>query len=135
LCVVLVFSPYALSQGSNISEGEELFDRYCAGCHGNSGVGQVPEDPGGGWDADGMRVAPSLNSKGHSWHHSPEMLFMYIKEGSVDDTSPMPSFGAILKDAEVESLVLYVESLWSKEIRKKHRERFGEHPHIFKEER
>ena len=133
LGMALVFPPYSFSQEIAISKGEGLFQRYCLACHGENGVGQDSENPAGGWGLDGKRLAPSLGSEGHAWHHSPEMLFHYIKDGSIDDTSPMPSFSAILKDEEIETLVLYVESLWSREIRKKHKERFGDHSHIFRE--
>ena len=134
ICVLgfaVLLAPPAHSQGKKIAEGEKLFHRNCAACHGKEGIGQDPQNPAGGWDEDGKRIAPSLNSEGHGWHHSPEMLFSYIKDGSIDETSPMPSFREILGDVEIEAIVLYVESLWSDEIRKKHKERFGDHPHIF----
>jgi mono/diheme cytochrome c family protein len=131
LSLTVLFPPTSFSQEKRIVEGRQLFDQYCLACHGENGTGQDPENPAGGWDDSGKRIAPALNSEGHAWHHSPELLFSYIKDGSIDDTSPMPSFGAILNDAEIESIVFFMESLWSEEIRKKHKERFGEQPHIF----
>jgi mono/diheme cytochrome c family protein len=132
LLTPIVFIPLtSFSQENRISGGKKLFHQHCTACHGENGIGQDPKNPAGGWEEGGKRIAPALNSEGHAWHHSPELLFSYIKDGSIDETSPMPSFGGILKDTEIELIVLYVESLWSEEIQKKHKERFGDHSHIF----
>ena len=130
--LIVFLPPSSFSREGRISEGKKSFQQHCSACHGENGIGQDPQNPAGGWEAEGKRIAPSLSSEGHAWHHSPAMLFSYIKDGSIDDTSPMPSFGAVLKDTEIESIVFYVESLWSERIQKIHKERFGDHPHIFR---
>lgn len=130
LTLIAFIPPTAFSQEHRVPEGKKLFHRHCAACHGENGIGQDPKNPAGGWEEDGRRIAPALNSEGHAWHHSPELLFSYIKDGSIDDTSPMPSFGGVLKETEIESMVLYVESLWSEGIRRKYKARFGDLPPI-----
>jgi len=132
LSLTVLLPPTSFSQENRISEGKNLFHQHCSACHGENGIGQDPKNPAGGWDDDGKRIAPALNSEGHAWHHSPELLFSYIQDGSIDDTSPMPSLGAVLKDTEIESIVFYVESLWSEGIQKKYKARFGDLPQIFR---
>ena len=88
-----------------ISQGVELFKKYCAACHGEYAIGQDPTQPAGGWDAEDNRLAPALNGTGHAWHHPPTLLFDYIQKGSIDETSPMPSFGAVLSDAQIKEIL------------------------------
>jgi mono/diheme cytochrome c family protein len=121
LALLLLASPVQAGDGP---DGRELFQRYCSGCHGDEGVGQDPANPNGGWWDDGSRIAPALNGTAHSWHHEPELLFDYVKTGSVDPESPMPSFGDRLNDGQVWAIIHYFQSLWPERIRKIYEGRF-----------
>jgi mono/diheme cytochrome c family protein len=105
-------------------DGQALFNRNCSVCHGGEAVGQDPAHPNGGWREDNSPLAPALNGTAHSWHHEPEVLFDYVKSGSVDPTSPMPSFGKKLNDAEIRAIVHYFQSLWPEKVRRIYDERF-----------
>jgi len=104
--------------------GSELFEKHCAPCHGADAIGHDPKQPSGGFDADMNRLAPALNGTGHAWHHSPELLYEYIVKGSIDKTSPMPSFGSILKDNDIKAIIAYINSLWPDTIMEGYRKRF-----------
>jgi mono/diheme cytochrome c family protein len=130
LTALLVLITILLSQVSKANnpretpEGKELFKRYCAGCHGEDAVGQDPNQPAGGWDEEENRLAPALNGTGHAWHHPPELLFEYIQQGSIDRTSPMPSFGDILNESQISAIVSYFQSMWPNKIKEQYEERF-----------
>jgi len=98
-------------------DGEKLFHQYCSGCHGDKAVGEDISNPSGGWRDDGSDIAPALNGTAHSWHHEPELLYEYVKTGSVDPDSPMPAFGQDLDDDQIRSIIGYFQSLWPEKIR------------------
>jgi len=106
------------------SDGKVLFHTYCSVCHGQEAIGQDPTSPSGGWLEDGTLIAPALNGTAHAWHHGPELLFSYVKNGSVSSDSPMPSFGDELKDDQIWSIIRYYQSLWPERIRKIYLQRF-----------
>ena len=117
--VVAAGGGYCLAeQTADIGAGKELYDKYCSDCHGENGVGQDPKRRAGGWDANRDRIAPALNGTAHTWHHSPKFLFNYIKKGSIDKKSSMPSFGGKLNRQEIEAIIFYIQSLWPERIRK-----------------
>jgi len=100
------------------SDGKVLFHTYCAPCHGSEAIGQDPSSPSGGWLEDGTLIAPALNGTAHAWHHEPDLLFSYVKNGSVSSDSPMPSFGDDLTDDQIWLIIRYYQSLWPERIRK-----------------
>jgi mono/diheme cytochrome c family protein len=105
---------YSLAEEApDLETGKRLYDEYCAGCHGENGVGQDPERRAGGLDSNKVRIAPALNGTAHTWHHSPSFLFKYIKKGSIFENSTMPSFGNELNRQEILSIISYFQSLWS----------------------
>ena len=106
--------------------GAVLFQKHCAHCHGEKAIGQDPTQPSGGWDDKMNRLAPALNGTGHAWHHPPELIYEYIEKGSIDKTSPMPSFGNILTDKDIKSIIAYINSLWPDKIMDGYRARFIE---------
>ena len=106
------------------SDGKVLFHTYCYVCHGQEAIGQDPSSPSGGWLEDGTLIAPALNGTAHAWHHGPELLFSYVKNGSVSSDSPMPSFGDDLTDDQIWSIIRYYQSLWPEKIRKMYLQRF-----------
>ena len=111
-----VLAPPAVAQKEQ--DGEKLFHLYCADCHGEKAVGQDPAWLSGGWREDGSRIAPALNGTAHAWHHEPELLYDYVKTGSVDPESPMPAFGDELDDAQVWAIIGYFQSFWPDKVRK-----------------
>ncbi len=115
--------PAVLSAGS-APDGKALFHNYCAPCHGKEGAGKDADNLSGGWREDGSRIAPALNGTAHTWHHGPDLLYEYVKEGSPDPGSPMPSFGDELKDDQIWSIIRYFQSLWPERIRRIYLDRF-----------
>jgi mono/diheme cytochrome c family protein len=107
-----------------ISDGDALFQQYCATCHGLKGVGEDLANLRGGWRKDGSRIAPALNGTAHSWHHEPELLYDYIKSGSVAPDSPMPSYGDELDDTQIKAIIEYFQTLWPEKIRGIYEKRF-----------
>ena len=127
ICVSIMPDGISKANGiKNTQAGAKLYKKHCAPCHGDDAKGQDPSQPAGGFDKNMKRIAPALNGTGHSWHHSPELIYKYIEKGSIDNTSPMPAFGSILKDDEIKAIIAYINSLWPKEIMESYKERFPE---------
>ena len=126
----IIISTFMLNGSPNAKEmelaqsGAVLFKKHCASCHGEDAIGQDPTQPSGGYDDNMNRLAPALNGTGHAWHHPPELIYEYIEKGSIDKTSPMPSFGNILKDNDIKSIIAYINSLWPDKIMDGYRMRF-----------
>ena len=108
-----------------IARGENLFNVNCSRCHGAQAVGENPAKLNGGKKPDGSYWAPALNGAGHAWHHSRDVLFKHIKDGSPLRESPMPSWKGRLLDQEIRAVIAYFQSLWPAKTRKWYRERFG----------
>ena len=127
ICSIVTFYECAnANEMELVQSGTVLFTKHCAHCHGDDAIGQDPTQPSGGWDDNMSRLAPALNGTGHAWHHPPELIYEYIEKGSIDKTSPMPSFGSILKDNDIKSIIAYINSLWPDEILDSYRKRFAE---------
>ncbi len=107
-----------------VTEGESLFHQHCSGCHGVKAIGEDPKSPNGGWRDDGSRIAPALNGTAHAWHHEPELLYDYVRNGSVDPESPMPSFGDRLNDQQIRAVIGYFQSLWPEKVKAIYESRF-----------
>jgi mono/diheme cytochrome c family protein len=122
--LVILLALVSPVRAAGISDRESLFQQYCADCHGVKAAGQDPARPNGGWLEDGSRIAPALNGSAHSWHHEPELLYDYVKSGSVDPESPMPSFGEDLDDSQIRAIITYYQSLWPEKIRRIYEGRF-----------
>jgi mono/diheme cytochrome c family protein len=109
---------------NDIIIGAKLFHEHCSECHGEGAQGQDTKSPYGGFNDQGERLAPALDGTAHSWHHSPKLLFRYIQQGSIDKSSPMPSYGEILSKKESLAIITYYQSLWPEKIRQKYFKRF-----------
>ena len=100
-----------------MAEGEEIYQTYCAECHGVTGEGEYPDaplDPG----PDGLMGAPPHDETGHTWHHADAQLIQRIKQGgNFDGFKPMPGFDDTLTDAEIEAVLAYIKTLWTEEQR------------------
>ena len=102
-----------------VAQGEEVYDTYCAACHGPDLEGQ--ED----WklpNPDGSFRAPPHDETGHTWHHSDRVLREAILLGGGRlgnlGTSGMPAYEGILSEREVSAVLAYIKSTWPDEIRR-----------------
>ena len=123
-------TPFANPQGTpypplpsldvaQVRSGRQVYAAYCAVCHGPNAEG-APN-----WmtpDATGNFPAPPHDDSGHTWHHSDRVLYEMIRDGMSDPLRPnsairMPAFGDKLSDAEIRTMLVYFQSLWSPEHR------------------
>ena len=102
-----------------VALGSGLYAEHCASCHGRDLEGE-PE-----WRQrrdDGTLPAPPHDATGHTWHHSDELLFRWVKEGPAaiagsDYPSTMPAYAGVLEDREIWAVLAYIKSRWPAEIR------------------
>lgn len=114
------------SQQAMLAEGKKLYQLNCAICHGTKAEGQSASMPMGGKGPSGQYFAPALNGSAHTWHHSPEVLYKYLLEGSPDKKSPMISFADRLSHEEMKNLMVYIYSLWPEDIQQRYGYQFGD---------
>jgi mono/diheme cytochrome c family protein len=94
-----------------VAMGKQLYDQYCASCHGVNLEG-VPD-----WKTtqpDGSLLPPPHDSSGHTWHHPDPVLIEIITNGG-DPTlynTKMPGFGNRLTESEIEAVLDYIKSHW-----------------------
>ncbi len=105
---------------SLVVEGKNLYNSYCASCHGFDLKGQK------NWkqkNKDGLMPAPPHDKSGHTWHHPNSVLFMITKFGSSSVTgqeSDMPGFGKLISDKQIISILSFIKNSWPPDIRKRH---------------
>lgn len=101
----------------SLSEGQDLYQTYCAACHGVNLEGQDNwRSPG----SDGRLPAPPHDETGHTWHHGDQLLFDYTKYGGtalmaqrgMEFDSGMPGFEETLTDPEIWAILNYIKSTW-----------------------
>jgi len=110
-------------------QGAMLYSEHCAACHGSAGRGQDPRRPYGSIapDQEGW-IAPALDSRGHCFQHTRKELFTIIRDGSPFPGTPMAGFKGKLSDAQIQSLIDYIVSLWDRNTRgqyERRQERYG----------
>ncbi|MEO8243479.1 MAG: cytochrome c [bacterium] len=101
---------------ATILQGQQIYASNCAACHGANLQGQ-PD-----WKhrlATGRMPAPPHDVTGHTWHHSDRDLFTLTKWGVAAVVgggyeSDMPAFGEKLSDDEIEAVLDYIKSTWTK---------------------
>ena len=106
-----------LERSSDLAEGEQLYQDYCAACHGTNLEGQPDWRSSG---PDGILPAPPHDETGHTWHHADSALFDYTKLGGakalarqgVDFKSGMPGFGDQLTDSQIRNILAFIKSTW-----------------------
>ncbi len=107
----------AAPEDFDLAQGEDLYQGYCASCHGANLEGQPDwHSPG----PAGVLPAPPHDETGHTWHHSDSVLFDYTKLGGkaalaaqgVDFESGMPGFGDQLTDDQIWNILAYIKSTW-----------------------
>ena len=109
-----------LNDSNFLIQGKKIYRTHCAVCHGINLEGQK------GWDSNDTKVnilAPPHDETGHSWHHSDQALFSLTKYGGSGKTgqlSAMPGYEQILTDIEIISVLSFIKSTWSLEIRQRH---------------
>ena len=88
-------------------------------CHGARLQGQPNWQVVG---ADGRVLAPPQDETGHSWMHSDEQLFRFVKYSMADVAapgyvSPMPSFDGRLSDGEIAAVLAFIKNRWPTGVR------------------
>ncbi len=109
----------ANSAPPEVAQGRQLYEQYCAACHGWQGEGAA------NWkkpDEKGEMPPPPHDETGHTWRHSDAMLFKMIAEGwrhpfNKSDRLTMPAFGKSLTDQEIAAVIEYLKTLWTNEQR------------------
>src|SRR5690625_2347595 len=102
-----------------VAQGKDIYQQYCASCHGKELEGQS------NWRTrrpSSALPAPPHDDSGHTWHHPDQLLFEMTKfgmkrfapEGWVGD---MPAFGGTLNDQQIWAVLAYIKSQWSERAR------------------
>lgn len=99
---------------NQVAEGKQLFQKYCAECHGAFAQGnpnwRQPKD-------DGRYLPPPLNGTGHAWHHPLGQLRDVITNGRGPDVpSDMPAWKEKVNPQQVDALIAWFQSRWPDEI-------------------
>ncbi len=116
----------ALQPGNStlVNSGKELYNSYCASCHGKNLEGQ-PD-----WKSrnkDDKLPAPPHDKTGHTWHHPDELLFKITKFGTASIAgdnykTDMLGYKDQLSDKEIIAILSYIKSTWPDIIKKRHDE-------------
>lgn len=99
-------APPTLADGERLN-GEALYARHCAACHGDTGLGD-------GWNAANLPVTPTAHANAqHMGARPDDTLFDAIYAGGfVLDRNPrMPAFGAMLDPDQIRALVAHIRTL------------------------
>ena len=98
-----------------IAQGQTLYLRACANCHGGNLEGK-PD-----WKtplADGSLPPPPHDSTGHTWHHPDELLVDIVTNGGDPKyDSQMPAFKDQLTRDEIVAILDFIKSKWGTEER------------------
>jgi mono/diheme cytochrome c family protein len=105
---------HAVASAEVIAQGRSVYAAQCSTCHGADLEGQ-PD-----WRSplpSGRLSAPPHDASGHTWHHSDDVLFRIVKEGTAAIVgggyeSDMPGFADVLSDAEIRAALAYIKSNW-----------------------
>jgi len=109
----------AFSAPPEVAQGRQIYEQYCAACHGGQGEGATAwKKP----DEKGEIPPPPHDETGHTWRHNDGMLFKMIAEGwrhpfNKSDRLTMPAFGESLTDQEIGAVIEYLKTLWTDEQR------------------
>jgi len=98
---------------NQVTRGQTLFLENCAVCHGQNAEG-TPD-----WRKpleNGRYPPPPLNGTAHAWHHSTDELKRFILNGGPPGEGRMPGWEGILKDQEIDDILVWIKSLWPEEV-------------------
>ncbi|WP_455206641.1 c-type cytochrome [Kaarinaea lacus] len=118
-----------------VMQGEVLYGKHCASCHGVNLEGQP------NWKTRNVHrrlPAPPHDETGHTWHHDDQLLFELTKFGMVPPNIPegyesdMPAFENVLSDDEIWTVLHFIKSRWPDEIRKMQEEKNIDKPQFVK---
>ena len=93
-----------------VDQGQRIYRSKCARCHGDQAEGEAD------WrelDAEGVYPAPPLDGSAYAWRHNMEQLRHQIETGSESDDADMPSFKHKLSDADIDSVIAFLQSKWN----------------------
>ena len=96
-----------------LAAGKQVFKEHCAVCHGENAQGSK------NWhqrNPDGTFPPPPLNGSGHAWHHSTNVLFEVISNGSQDGQGNMPAWKDKLTKQQIEATIMWFQSLWPDQV-------------------
>ncbi len=99
---------------AQVDSGATIFKTHCASCHGDSAQGLVKD-----WKkplANGSHPPPPLNGSAHTWHHPKKALKRTIRNGGVRLGGTMPPFNDALNNNEIDSVLAYIQNIWSDRI-------------------
>lgn len=114
--------PYTDPVAVAVARGAEVYEGYCASCHGVRLQGQ-PD-----WrdrDADGYLPAPPHDRSGHTWHHPDAQLLALTWHGTAQVVgngykSRMPGYKDILSPDDVLAVLAYIKSTWPEAVIAQH---------------
>lgn len=96
---------------AQLTQGQQVYESYCAACHGLEGEGQPNwKQP----NADGVYPAPPHTGDGHTWHHADSLLLQIIADGGSMPNSAMPGFADALTEEERVAVLAYIKTFWGR---------------------
>lgn len=98
-----------------VARGGDIYKANCAVCHGANAEGAPNWSKKG---PDGKFPPPPLDASGHGWHHPKSALVLTIKEGTLKLGGGMPAWKATLTDADIEAVIVWIQSRWPEEVYK-----------------
>ena len=107
-----------LSDPQLVAQGEDVYTKYCAACHGFELEGQPDwQQP----HEDGSIKAPPHDEAGHTWHHNDAYLVESIQLGGARlapniGVSAMPAYEGVLSNQQIAAVITYIKSTWPTDI-------------------
>jgi len=118
-------SPTAVSIARNAakrvppSEGKDVYDEFCAYCHGfnldgkSEWFNKTDKDPA---------QSPRMDDQGIAWRMPDTLLFSITKNGGQKHALPgikseMPAFEGVVSDKEINMALDYIKSRWPEDLR------------------
>lgn len=89
----------------NVAKGKQLYDKNCALCHGQEGLGNG--EAGKGLNPPPADIAATINRR----MATDGYVYWTVAEGGVPVGSAMPPFKGVLKEEEIWKTILYLRTL------------------------
>ncbi len=106
VCGPASFAATALADGDSdndlVVRGEALYQKHCAVCHGEKGLGD-------GITAEALEIKPADLTEGHVQELSDGALFYIITHGKPE--TPMPAWEGILEEEDRWNIVNFMRTL------------------------